>query len=67
MTAAATALLPPTLTAQTGAVLNGRVTGADGGPGIQNAIVQLEGHRPTLTAAGGAFRFEGVEPGEYLI
>ncbi len=62
------ALLAPSLAmAQTGAVVNGRVTGAGGGPGIQNAIVQLEGSRPTLTAAGGAFRFEGVEPGEYQL
>ena len=65
--AIAALLLPTLAAAQTTVVLDGRVTGADGGPGIQNAIVQLEGHRPTLTAAGGAFRFEGVEPGEYLI
>jgi hypothetical protein len=68
ITAAITELSLPTLAmAQTGAVVDGRVTETRGGPGIQNAIVRLAGQRPTLTAAGGVFRFEGVEPGEYVI
>ena len=38
------ALLLPTMgVAQTGAVVDGRVTEARGGPGIQNAIVRLAG------------------------
>lgn len=61
------ALLVPTLAmAQTGVVVDGRVTEL-GGPDIQNAIVVLEGKGPTLTAAGGVFRFEGVETGEHVI
>ena len=59
--------IPVTVLAQAGAVVEGRVIAAGTTSGIQNAIVELEGHGATLTALGGAFRFERVETGEYTL
>lgn len=56
-------ILPSPGRAQSAFVVQGRVVEA-GGPGIQNAIVQLDGSRPILTSSEGSFRFEGVAGGE---
>ncbi len=61
------AAIPIPVLAQTVAVVQGRVIEAGTTSGIQNAIVELEGHGATLTSLGGTFRFEGVEPGGYTL
>ena len=53
--------------AQTGVVVQGRVFEAGGTAGIQNVVVELEGHGAVLTSADGSFRFERVEPGGYTL
>lgn len=52
--------------AQSGAVVEGRVTSV-GGPPIQNALIELQGRPPIRARAGGDFRFEDVALGEYTL
>ena len=61
-----TILIPDDVASQTGVVLEGRVIEVNG-PGVEGAIVQLEGQRPITTTAGGRFRFEGVELGPHQV
>ena len=61
------AALPMPVLAQTGVVVQGRVFEAGGTSGIQNVVVELEGHGAVLTSADGSFRFERVEPGGYTL
>lgn len=58
----ASSLLAPTVAAAQAVVVEGRVIEA-GGTGIEGAIVELEGQRPTITNGEGGFRFEKVQPG----
>jgi hypothetical protein len=51
--------------AQTALVVQGQVVDAGSGAGVANAVVSLEEHGTTLTAAGGHFRFDGVAPAAY--
>lgn len=62
----AATILAPSVAAAQAAVLKGRVIEA-GGRGIEGAIVELEGHAPTMTDASGDFRFENVEPGRHWV
>ena len=50
-----------------GVVVQGRVFQFGSRVVIRNATVDLEGHGAMLTTAGGTFRFEDVEPGEYTL
>ena len=50
-----------------GVVVQGRVFQFGSRTVIRNATVDLEGHGAMLTTAGGTFRFEDVEPGEYTL
>lgn len=61
-----TMLVPDDAAAQARVVLEGRVIEANG-PGIEEAVVRLEGQRPIMTTAGGHFRFDGVELGPHRI
>ena len=63
---AALGVFPIQSRAQTGAVVEGRVTSV-GGPGIPNALVELQGRPAVRTRAGGGFRFENVALGEYTL
>jgi hypothetical protein len=59
--------LPVSVSAQTGVTVEGRVYDAVSGAGVQNAIVELEGHGSTLTSEVGTFRFDRVQPGGYAL
>ena len=48
-------------------VVQGRVFQFGSRAVIRNATVDLEGYGAMLTTAGGTFRFEDVEPGEYTL
>ncbi len=61
------AAIPLSVLAQDGVVVEGRVFESGLELGIQNAIVELEGHGAVLTVPGGSFRFEDVEPGGYTL
>ena len=50
-----------------GVVVQGRVFQFGSRAVIPNATVDLEGYGAMLTTAGGTFRFEDVEPGEYTL
>ena len=63
---AVVSLVPNTAAGQTRVVLEGLVI-EENGPGIEGAIVQLEGHGSVITAAGGRFRFEAVELGPHRV
>lgn len=47
--------------------MSGGIFDAQAGVGVQNAVVTLEGMRPTLTGAAGDFTFSDVPAGEYTI
>ena len=61
------AALPLPVLAQDGVVVEGRVFQSGLELGIQNAIVELQGHGAVLSSDGGTFRFENVEPGGYTL
>ena len=64
---ALTPLLATPGTAQERFVVGGRVLDSDAGRGVQNAVVTLEGRRPTLTGASGDFSFADIAEGEYVL